>query len=215
MHVTTTTTGNQPAAATAPATGASQPQPAPAPAPVANQPAAKPARKGRKGRGKPAVVPVALSATPCAAGNASQPKVALGKYAKPAAAFGIGNMGNAGSAMFTLGAWPRSAANPAAPAGNATPARATVPQALWLAARAAGATAAKAVSGLAIGKQVLAPGTPANVALLCSAAAQRVVKGQRYAGGGQACGLWLAGYIGPHKSAACIATGALKVAAGK
>jgi hypothetical protein len=144
------------------------------------------------------VQPVALSAAPCAAHNAAQ--------------LGVGHMGAAGTATFTLGAWPRSASAPQAPAAGVTPSKATVPQALWLAAKAAGATASKAVSGLAIGKAALQPGTPANGALLTSAAAQRRVKGMQYAGGGQACGLWLAGYIGPHKSAACIATGALKAA---
>jgi hypothetical protein len=158
------------------------------------------------------VQPVALSAAPCAAHNATQPPVQLGKYAKPAAQLGVGHMGAAGTATFTLGAWPRSASAPQAPAAGVTPSKATVPQALWLAAKAAGATASKAVSGLAIGKAALQPGTPANGALLTSAAAQRRVKGMQYAGGGQACGLWLAGYIGPHKSAACIATGALKAA---
>lgn len=155
------------------------------------------------------VQPVTLAAAPCAAANATQPAVSLGKYAKPAASLGIGHMGAAGTAQFTLGAWPRSTSAPQAPAAGAAPGKATVPQALWLAARAAGATAGKPVSGLAIGRAALQPGTPANAALLTSAAAQRMVKGQRYAGGGQACGLWLAGYIGPHKSAACVASGAL------
>lgn len=164
-----------------------------------------------KGAAPAPVQPVALSAVPCAATNAAQPHVQLGKYAKTATTYGIGNMGACATAMFTLGAWPRNAANPQAPTSGA-PARATVPQALWLAARAAGATPTAPVSGLAIGKAVLQPGTPANAALLCSAAAQRIVKGMRYAGGGQACGAWLAGYIGHAgaRSAAAIVTGALK-----
>lgn len=165
-------------------------------------------RKTPKGQQAPKVQPVALSATPNAAANATQPPVPLGKYRKAAQALGIGYLGAAGAAMFTLGAWPRNP-NHSAPPASGQPAQ-TVPQALWLAAQAAGATATNAVSGLQIAVALLTPGTAANATLQRSAAATRVIKGQRYAANGQPVGLWVAGYIGPKASAAAMAKGVLR-----
>jgi hypothetical protein len=152
---------------------------------------------------------IALTAT--AAPMATPATVPLGKYAKAATASGVGFMPQ-GGAQFTLGAWPRSSAAPVAPAMGATASKATVAQSLWLAARQAGATANKAVSAQAIGQAALTPATPANVALMATQAAQRAFKGQQYLKAGQACGLWLQGYIGPNKGAACIKLQALKAA---
>lgn len=155
------------------------------------------------------VAAIALTATP--APMATPATVPLGKYAKTVAASGVGFMPQ-GNAKFTLGAWPRSSGNPTAPAMGATPASATVAQAMWLAARQAGASAGNAVTAQAIGQAALTPATPANSALMGTQAAQRAFKGQQYLKAGQACGLWLQGYIGPNKGAACIKLGALKAA---